>query len=155
MTVTYRKSEQSDWKIVQKLNSEVFEHCGQFDLYLDQNDPYKHESEENYQQLVIDPDKFCVIAELDGKPVGYLAGGESNFPYRNNRRGEILHMGVSPSARSMGIGSHLVSEFKTWCKEKGLTHIAVNAYFSDDDVRNFYEKQGMKPIDITFEGPLN
>lgn len=155
MPIIYRKSIAEDWKIIKKLNAEVFEHCKQFDAYLDLRDPYTKESEEDYKQTVIDPEKFCMIAERDEKAVGYLAGGENNFSYRNNRRGEIFHMGVSPDARSMGIGSHLVEEFKKWCQEKGLTHIAVNAYFDDEEVRAFYERQGMKPIDITLEGKIN
>lgn len=155
MIIKYRKSTARDWKIIQKLNVEVCEHCKQFDQYLDISDPYTKASEEDYKNTVSNPEKFCMIAELNGEAVGYLAGGENNNSYRTNRRGEIFHMGTSPIARSMGIGSHLVSEFKKWCTEKGITHIAVNAYYDDEKVKAFYEKQGMKPIDITFEGLIN
>ena len=64
-------------------------------------------------------------------------------------------MGVSPDYRSHGIGSMLVDAFKKWCRDRGLTHIAATTYFADTKARNFYQKQGMSPIDISLEGPIN
>ena len=152
MNIVLRKSEAKDWQTIQKLNSEVYENSFQFDKYLKQNDPFTIESESDYKKTVVDIDKFCMIAEVDGVPAGYLVGGENNYPYRTNRRGEIFHTGSSPNFRSLGIGTLLVSEFKNWCKQRGITHIATSAYYNDPKARHFYEKQGMHPLDVTLEG---
>ena len=155
MDVTLRKSKSEDWKIIQQLNAEVYENSIKFDPYIIPNDPFTKESEVDYQQSVSDPTKFCMIAEIAGKPVGYLFGGEHNYSYRSNRRGEIFHMGISPLYRSHGIGTILIAKFKKWCSEQKLTHIGVNTYFNDLKGRNFYEKQGLKPIDVTLGGPID
>ena len=155
MEVKIRKSTKDDWQIVQKLNFELYKNSYQFDKYMDPDDPHSDKSTKEFQDDVINPNKFCMIAEIDGKSIGYLVGSENNLPWRTNRRGEINHMGVSAEYRSHGIGTMLVNEFKKWCLKKGMTHIAATTYFADNQARHFYEKQGMKPIDISLEGPIN
>lgn len=152
MDVKIRKSTADDWQTIQRLNAEVYENSYQFDSYLIPNDPYSKSSEDDYKNTVTDPEKFCMISEINDEPVGYLVGGENNLSWRTNRRGEIFHMGVSPKFRSHGIGALLVRKFKNWCLEKGITHLAATTYFSDAKARNFYEKQGMIPIDVSLEG---
>ncbi len=154
MEVKIRKSVSADWSIIQKLNFEVYVNSYQFDKFMDPDDPHSKTSKKEFQDDVVNPNKFCMIVEIDGKAVGYLVGLESNLPWRTNRRGEINHMGVSPSYRSHGIGTMLVDEFKKWCLEKGITHFAATTYFDDKKVRVFYEKQGLTPIDITLEGAI-
>jgi ribosomal protein S18 acetylase RimI-like enzyme len=154
MKVKIRKSSAKDWKIIQNLNLEVYINSYQFDSHMNPNDPDSEDSTKGFQDDVINQSKLCLIAEKGSKPVGYLVGGENNLSWRTNRRGEIFHMGVSPEYRAYGIGGMLVAEFKKWCLEKGLTHIAATTYFADDKARNFYEKQGMTPIDISLEGPI-
>lgn len=154
MKIHIRRTKAEDWKIIQQLNNEVYVNSEQFDQYLRPNDCYTKESEDDYKKVVIDDNKFCMIAEVDDKPIGYLCGGENNLSWRLNKRGEIYHMGVSPEYRGHGVGTLLVNEFKKWCKANGLTHIAATTYFADAKARNFYQKQGMQPIDMSFEGKI-
>ncbi len=153
-TEVIRASKEEDWQVIQALNAEVFANSLQWDPYLNMDDPYSTESVESYKKAVTDENTFCMIAELDGKAVGYLVGTASNYLYRTNKRGEINHMGVSPEYRSHGFGTKLIDEFKKWCKERGITHIAANTYFLDEKARRFYEKNGLKPIDVTLEGSI-
>lgn len=154
MDIKIRQSTKDDWKHVQRLNIEVYENSFQFDSHMDHQDPYSESSIKEYQDDVINPNKFCVLAEVDGNPVGYLVGSENNLPWRTNKRGEIHHMGVSPAYRSHGIGSMLVKEFKSWCLSRGITHLAATAYFADSKAREFYERQGLSPIDVSLEGEI-
>lgn len=152
MNINIRKSTKDDWQIVQKLNFELYENSYQFDKYICSDDPLSDKSTKEFQDDVVNPNKFCMIAEIDGKSVGYLVGSENNLPWRTNRRGEINHMSVSREYRSHGIGTKLVVEFKKWCIERGITHLAATTYYDDSKARKFYEKQGLKPIEITLEG---
>ena len=152
--VAIRQAKESDWQSIQALNVEVFENSKQWDSYLNLADPYTPESVVGYKKNTTDSETFCMIAEIDDKPVGYLVGTQSNYSYRTNKRGEINHMGVSPSYRSHGVGTVLINAFKEWCKARGLTHIAANTYFKDEKARHFYEKNGLMPIDVTLEGEI-
>jgi ribosomal protein S18 acetylase RimI-like enzyme len=155
ITARIRTTTFSDWKIIQRLNAEVFENSKQWDPFINLNDPYSTQSIKEYQEEVNDPNMFCRIAEVGSEAAGYLVGRESNYAYRINKRGEIYHMGVSPKYRDLGIGSQLITEFKKWCIKRGITHIAANTYFEDKKVRHFYEKNGLKAIDITLEGLID
>ena len=72
MNINIRQSTKDDWQIIQKLNAEVYENSFQFDPYLKPDDCYTKECEEDYKKSVIDKSKFCMIAEVDGVPAGYL-----------------------------------------------------------------------------------
>jgi GNAT superfamily N-acetyltransferase len=154
MQVTIRKANPNDWKIVQRLNFEVYEASKQFDEHLNLRYPFYEESEHYYQDIVSNSSFFCVIAEVNNDPVAYLIGKENNYKYRNNRVGEIDSMGTSPNHRSHGIGSKLVQEFKKWCKEKGISHVSACTYYNSPKAINFYKKQGLNPIDINLEGKI-
>lgn len=154
MNIVLRRSKKVDWQTLKKIHLELYSNSFQFDKYMDPNDPHSPKSTKEFKDDVSNPDKFCVFAMLDGEAIGYLVGGENNYSWRTNRRGEIYHMAVSPVHRSHGVGTILVNEFKKWCLGKGLTHIAATAYFADAKARAFYERQGMVSIDTTLEGPI-
>jgi len=86
MTETLRSAVENDWQIIQALNAEVFANSLQFDQYLNLQDPYSTESVDSYKKAATDKNIFCMIAEIDGVPVGYLVGSENNYSYRTNKR---------------------------------------------------------------------
>ena len=154
MKTMIKKAQPNDWKIIQKLNNEVFEHSKIFDKHLNLEWPFLKQGTEYYKIATSSDKYFSIIAEIDGKPVAYLVGKEKNYEYRNNKVGEIDNMGTSPKFRSKGIGSQLVNEFKKWCKSKGITYISACTYYESSRVIRFYKKQGLKPIDINLEGKI-
>lgn len=154
MNLKIRKAQPKDWKIIQKLNSEVFTHSAQFDKHLNLKWPSSKIGINYYKKITSDKDYCCLIAEIKGKPVAYLAGLQKNYDYRTNKVGEIDNMGTSPRFRSQGIGTQLVQEFKKWCKKQNLTHIYVCTYCHSKHAINFYKKQGLQPINISLEGEI-
>lgn len=154
MNVKIRKAKPEDWKIIQKLNNEVFTVDKPHDEHLNLNWPFSKKGTTYYKSVIKDPKYFCIIAEIDRKPVSYLIGTVKKFSYRTNKTAEIENMGTSPKYRSKGIGTKLIQEFKKWCKQKELTHIYVNSYYKNQKAINFYKKQGFKPIDLSLEGKI-
>lgn len=154
MKVKIRKTNPEDWKIIQKLNNQVFLADSPHDQHLNLNWPFQKQGIDYYKKVTSSNKYFCIIAEIDNQPVSYLVGMEQNYSYRSNRAAEIENMGTLPSYRSKGIGSKLVAVFKEWCKHKEITHIRVSAYSQNKQAIKFYKKHGLQPIDIIFEGKI-
>jgi GNAT superfamily N-acetyltransferase len=150
MNITIRQIGSEDWKLIQTLNNELFEDNAVYDKYLDLEWPFT-KGVEYYKKYVSDP-QYCTFIAYDGEvPVGHIVGGPKDISYRNVKTAEIYEMGVSPSYRSKGIGSQLVSTLRDWAKEQGYQTLMVNSYSKNEKGINFYKKQGLQPVDINLE----
>ncbi|OGK31125.1 hypothetical protein A3F29_00650 [Candidatus Roizmanbacteria bacterium RIFCSPHIGHO2_12_FULL_33_9] len=152
MNILVRRAKLEDWRIIQKLNNEVFIISYKYDKNLNMKWPFSKEGIDYYKNAIKSKEYFCYIAEKDEKEIGYLIGLIRNFSYRANKSGEIENMGVSLKYRGKGVGSKLVDEFKKWCKKRRVNFIKVSTYFYYQKGITFYKKQGMKPLDVTLEG---
>lgn len=151
MHMYIRKATISDIKILERLQMDLHEDNLAHDRYLDLNWPQDSHGIAYYTKITTDPHMIAFIAESDGKPVGYIAGGAKNIDYRTVKMSEIYSMSVAPSFRSQGIGETLVNEFKEWAKKQGYQKVYVNVY--SDNIRGiqFYKKCGLTPIDMSLE----
>lgn len=154
MEVRIRKALKEDWKIIQKLNNEVFIVSYKYDKNLNMKWPFEKEGINYYKDSIKNKNYFCYIAEVNRKPTGYLFGLIKKFPSRAIKSGEIENMGITSKFRGKGIGTKLIYEFKKWCKKRKVNFIKVSTYFCYQEGINFYKKQGMVPIDVTLEGPI-
>lgn len=154
MKPSFKKSTPDDWQIIQKLNHEVFKDNAKYDQYEDMKWPYSKHGIKYFKKVTSSNKYCCLIVYDNNKPIGYLAGVEKKFGYRTNKVAEIENMGITPSYRSKGIGTKLVSQFRNWCKQQKLTHIYVNSYYKNTKAVNFYKNQGLKPLDISLEGKV-
>ena len=152
--VLIRKAEPKDWQIIQKLNFGMYSHQTQFDPYLDMDEPFTKESIKDYKDDVSNPKKCALIAEIAGKPVGYLVGEKTKMSYRKLTLAEINHMAVNEKYRCQGIGSKLMDQFRAWCYKNNIDRIKAVAYYQNTDTVKFYSKQGLKPEGIILEGKV-
>lgn len=155
MELVIKNALPSDWLAVQKLNSEVFENDRNHDKYINYDWPFSKDGQKYFQSICSDPSKYLtLIAWIDQIPIGYLTASKRDFNYRTNNPLEINNMGVSPSHRSQGIGKALVAHAKKWAKENGFTHLYVEAYAQNTKAHQFYNKMGLEPTAISFEGEV-
>lgn len=154
MKINIRPAKPKDWKIIQELQQEVFEDNYQYDKFLNKKWLFTQEGIDYCQAAVSEKNYCCLIAEVNNKPAAYLIGSERNHSYRTDRNGEIETMGSSPTFRSQGIGSLLITKFKQWCKEKGISYISANTYAQSPKLINFYQKNGLQPMDLILKGKI-
>jgi len=109
---------------------------------------------EYFTEVVSNTDAICLIAEENGKAIGYIAAQPKEFGYRLSKYIEIENMGVSPEHRSKGIGIKLMDECLKKAKDRGFQKVYVNSYSENIGAINFYEKSGFKKIDISLERDL-
>lgn len=140
-----------DVKILQDLNYEVFKDNYLYDDDLDMDWTYSSKGEEYYKNILQDPQAICLVAQQDGKPVGYIAGRKKDISYRKSNYCEIENMGVIKDYQRKGIGKMLVTEFIKIAKENGFQKLFVNSYSQNTRAIAFYKSLGLKEIDISLE----
>ncbi len=152
--VHIRTADKNEVKDIQNLNNEVFIDNQKYDSDLDMNWPQSDKGKEYFTKLLNNPDACCLLAEEDGKLVGYIAAAPKNISYRKSKFFEIENMGVIPEYRSKGIGSQLIQKCLEWAKNKGFQKLFVNAYFQNAKAIDFYKRNGFSEIDISLERTL-
>ena len=138
--VKIRKAISSDWKILQKLNNQVFLADKNSDDDLDMNWPFSNNGISYYKEVASGKYGHCLVAFLGKEAVGYVALAKKDIGYRKSKYFEIENMGVDPKYRSQGIGTKLINAAGELAKTKGATKLWVSAYWKNKKAINFYKK---------------
>ena len=78
------------------------------------------------------------IAELDGEPIGIVAGMQFDDPGRRCS----LSMWVRPDARRQGVADGLVRTVIDWARNEGAHTVDLGVAEGNDDARRLYERHG-------------
>ncbi len=150
-----RRARNDELDKVVGFNAQLFkEDAGQRDPLVNQNWP-QDEGKEYFLKRIEDDERICLVAEMDGKLVGYLAGSiKGTETWRPVKRTELENMFVMPEFRSKGVGRELVNKFKEWSKEKGVERVLVVAYASNERAIEFYKKSGFVPDSVGLEADI-
>ena len=152
--ITLREAQEDDLQKLQYLDDEVFIDNQKYDNDLDMDWAKSVKGERYFSELLKDSNSYCLIAEDNGKAIGYLVCLPKDFGYRNSKCIEIGNMGVSPKYRSKGIGSMLIKKCLRWTKTKGYQKVYVSSYFGNQKAILFYKKNGFSEIDLGLEQDL-
>ena len=141
-------------KDIQDLNLALFkkEH-NEYDDTLNLNWTFGKEGTDYFKKRIIEDNGYALVAESDGKIVGYLVGAISKAEfYRTiSKIAEVENMLILEEYRSKGIGNELMDKFFSWCKSKGADRIKVVASAQNIKAINFYKKNGFLDYNLTLE----
>ena len=151
MDIQIKHAGPGDWGVIQKLNSEVFEHDSPYDATIDLSYPASEEGIKYYRETVGGNEYISFIAYHSDVPVGYIVGFEKKYSWRKGKFMEIDNMGVSPSYRSRGVGKLLVDKIKQTAKGMGFEHLRVCAYVANNRAISFYQQNGFSQMDTSLE----
>ena len=91
-------------------------------------------------KYIDDEDSLILVSDENGKVNGFLYG------YIMGRRGAIRgkcavlnNLYVQKEYRKQGLGKQFLELFKTWCIQKDVDYIEVNAYSNNDNAKKFYK----------------
>jgi GNAT superfamily N-acetyltransferase len=86
--------------------------------------------------------KLALVAEHDGKLVGYLIGGIQKRPpiFKHKYSGFVSDLAVTESKRNKGVGTKLLKTFGKWAKSKGAWYVQLNVLPRNKDGIIFYGK---------------
>ena len=99
--------------------------------------PVEGHAPEEYFKLCVDDDEMFIVAEEEGKIVGYILG--------EPMKGNVAYVGfltVSEEMRGKGVGKMLVEAFRKRCDEKGLTFLFLFAPKWNENTLAFYNSCG-------------
>lgn len=152
--IIIRQAQIGDLQKLQLLDDEVFVHDLEYDPDLDMDWAKSEKGEKYFSDLLKNPNSYCLLAEDNGKAIGYLACLPKDNGYRKSKYVEIGNMGVSPEYRSKGIGSMLINKGLKWARTRNYQKIYVSAYFGNKQAIKFYKKNGFLEIDLGLEQNL-
>ncbi|MBE5738194.1 MAG: GNAT family N-acetyltransferase [Clostridiales bacterium] len=157
MDLILRRATLEDLDIIQKLNNELckYETKNGFDSYI--SDWSLSDTSKEYFTYMIESE-YIIVAEMQGKIVGYLAGSthkDETYSYYDGITAELDNMFIYEEYRKFGIGTRLVDSFVVWCREQGAKRIMVTASFGNVNTINFYKKNGFDNINITLRKEID
>jgi ribosomal protein S18 acetylase RimI-like enzyme len=149
-----RSAHKDEVKVLQDLNDLVFKDNSKYDPDLKLDWAQSPIGKEYFESVLNNADAICLIAEENSKPIGYIAAVPRDFGYRLSKYIEIENMGVSSEFQSEGIGSQLVDKCLDIARKNGFQKVYVNSYSDNIKAVSFYEKCGLKKIDVSLEKNL-
>jgi GNAT superfamily N-acetyltransferase len=100
-----------------------------------------------YEEWITQPDSFAFVAELDGRPVGYVIGfiQEPSEIWDTGRIGHIDSFLVTPEARGKGVGRILLGKVYDHLSRVGVRTLGLDVVSTNEGARRFYEREGFVP----------
>lgn len=99
----------------------------------------KTKAEETFKNR--DENNIILIAELEGKPVGYALGRiyeeDKTADNGTGRMGLFDELYIDDIGRGIGLGQKLLNETMKWMKEKGIERVKLHAYSWNDNAKTF------------------
>ena len=141
--IIIREAVKRDAKDIVNLLKQVADYHRKFDKYYRPSSSYK-----NLERAVLDSlgnrGEKVVLAESDGKIVGYCAGAMGKAPNYTalKKIGSIDTMIVDEKHRKSGVGEKLCKELMSWFKEKKIKHIELEVDTRNNPGINFWRKAG-------------
>jgi ribosomal protein S18 acetylase RimI-like enzyme len=150
MDIVLRRATESDIEIVQAFGAKLLNYEREnYDPSLDKDWAFSDEAKGKYLAAI--KEKYVLIAEAGGRPAGFLIGGIMPVKpgdARPIKQAYLNNIYVDESQRGAGIGERLVEEFKTYCKNEGVSRIGVSVLAANETANRFYNKVGFTPRSI-------
>lgn len=149
--MNYRQASNEDIPSVQELSYQLFkDQTSSSDKYSDSAWAHDERGRTFFEHTLAQG--ILVVAEEQGKLVGYLAGGMAEFTdWRPIKRAELMSFYVDPNYRSQGVGRHLTEMFFKWAREQGVDTAMVSAYADNARGIQFYKSMGFKAESLELE----
>ena len=106
---------------------------------------------ESLDEIIVDSAAKCLVAEADGKIVGYLLGFDHRAFFANGRVSWVEEIYITDSLRRFGLGRDLMNHFENWCRSRGSRLIGLATRRASD----FYKALSYEESATYFRRVLN
>ena len=101
----------------------------------------------HYEALLAKQGAFALIAERDGRAVGYVTVEPSSpsQTWQLDRAATVETLLVLPEARGEGVGSRLLDTVRERVHAAGFTHLGLGVVATNEGALRFYRRHGFEP----------
>lgn len=149
--MTIRSANPSDTEALRQLNYEIYARNPEYDSTIISDFIFQTEGLEFIRESIQRAGGCCLIAEENGRMIGYTNGEPKSVPYRRVKMFEIDNLGVIPEYKGKGVGKALLQAITDWAKDNGYDQLYLSCYAKNEEALGFYQKNGFSTLDIGLE----
>jgi ribosomal protein S18 acetylase RimI-like enzyme len=122
--------------------AEVF-HLGE-ELFSARHSPNTYRSWDEYEvaDLFYSDTEFCLVAECEGRVIGFALGTTVSKARSAWKYGYLLWLGVAPAHQRSGIAERLFQRFKTLMLQEGVRILVVDTEADNQAAIRFFKEEG-------------
>ena len=153
-----RIASKKDLKGISELNLKLFRDQIKFDPVMNLEWTRSHNGQRYLKHRITRSDGFVEVVENSKKDlVAYLVGAiVKRPPYRIKANyAELESIIVEPAYRGANLGTKLVSDFISWCRQNKIDYVSLLVASQNDSAIKFYKKTGFKEYDLTMRLKLS
>jgi GNAT superfamily N-acetyltransferase len=99
-------------------------------------------TENKLRQSCGETTSVVVIAEQDGRRLGFIQVGEDKEVFSGEAHASVVNLVVVKEVEGKGVGKALMNAAETWAREKGFQFISLYVFGTNQHARVFYKKLG-------------
>ena len=84
----------------------------------------------------------CMVAELDGKVVGFMISYILTLGFGIEKSAWIATLGVDPQYMGQGIGANMAQEILEFYKSEGISNVYTSVRWDSTDLLSFFKTLG-------------
>lgn len=107
-----------------------------------------------YERWLEDPETFVVLAEEDGRAIGYgfVTVGAAFAGWRTGRLASLETLSVLPECRGSQVGAQLLEAAWARLEELGVDEMLITTAVTNLDSHRFYERHGFEQSFVIYYG---
>ena len=104
--------------------------------------PVEKEFDDLINRFARSTDDACLVAEHDGRVVGFLISYVLTMGFGINKSAWIATLGVKPDCMGQGIGDQLARDILKFYQAEGITNVYTAVRWDSPDLLSFFKTLG-------------
>lgn len=113
---------------------------------------------EKYAAWLAQLESFCLLAEIEGRSVGYamvtVTDGLQGWRV-GDRIADVQSLSILPEARQVGVGGRLMDAVEDELRRRGIEDVRLLVVTGNREAIGFYERRGMTTISHVMLGRVD